>query len=110
MGEKYFGILKWWERSRDVGKSFFPCFLEGDQQKGKALWRCIVLAVAWNNWKERNDRIFEDKETPREEIWERTTFLASLWASTSKFFRVGCLQLKINGLNLCCSLGGGVHP
>ena len=63
-------------------------YLIGDKKKSKVLWRCICMAVLWCVWKERNARIFEDKEENEEKVWLRVKSLASLWAFSSKKFGI----------------------
>ncbi|KAM7469441.1 hypothetical protein LguiA_007624 [Lonicera macranthoides] len=63
------------------------CF-RGDKKKTKVLWRCNFMAVLWCVWKERNARIFEDKEENEEKVWQRVKSLASLWAFSSKKFGI----------------------
>ncbi|GMN45376.1 hypothetical protein TIFTF001_014557 [Ficus carica] len=59
----------------------------GSNKMAKALWKCLVLAVQWNIWIERNLRIFEEKEMGVDDIFEKAKFLASLWASTDNAFK-----------------------
>lgn len=44
------------------------------------------MSITWEVWKERSSRIFEDNESGKEEIWEKNSFNASLWASCSTAF------------------------
>lgn len=46
----------------------------------------VVLAFAWSVRKERNYRIFEGKNRKATGIWEQIQLLASVWASSSKYF------------------------
>ena len=61
--------------------------LQGEGRNRRGLWRCILLAVFWTIWMERNNRIFEGKEESKELIWEKVKYLASLWASGLETFK-----------------------
>ncbi|KAM7515281.1 hypothetical protein LguiA_004864 [Lonicera macranthoides] len=50
------------------------------------------MAVVWCMWRERNSRLFDDKEANNEEVWQRVKAMASLWAYSSKVF--GALSLS----------------
>ncbi|KAM7485873.1 hypothetical protein LguiA_001882 [Lonicera macranthoides] len=71
-----------------------------DHTKAKILWRILVLAMAWRLWLERNSRIFDDKVSGAEEIWDNIIFSADLWArafniidSTQSFlFKLDCFS------------------
>ena len=57
-------------------------------RKANAVWGCLVLAVFWVIWLERNQRIFEDKiGADQEELWDRIKFWSSLWVSVTHEFR-----------------------
>ncbi|KAK9927793.1 hypothetical protein M0R45_024959 [Rubus argutus] len=57
-------------------------------RKAKAVWGCLVLAVFWVIWLERNQRIFEDKVgAGHEELWDRIKFWSSLWVSVTHEFK-----------------------
>lgn len=60
----------------------------GNGTKAKALWGCLVLAVFWNIWLERNKRIFEDYTgVGVSDLWGRVRYWAALWASVSNDFK-----------------------
>lgn len=62
--------------------------MAGNRKRANVLWGCLVHAVFWNIWLERNWRIF--KETvgvDSDELWDRAKFGASLWASVSAEFK-----------------------
>ena len=46
------------------------------------------MAVLWCVWKERNARIFENKEENEDKVWQRVKSLSSLWAFSSGKFGV----------------------
>ena len=45
------------------------------------------MAICWSLWLERNSRIFEDKESSLEFIWERVKFWVALWVFETKEFK-----------------------
>lgn len=53
----------------------------------KVLWQCMVLALLWTIWMERNSRIFEERSMELIGIFEKAKYLASLWASTDTAFK-----------------------
>lgn len=59
----------------------------GGSKRGKCLWNCAILATWWVLWIERNARIFDDRFGGVADMWERISFLASLWASVAPVFR-----------------------
>ncbi|KAB2635258.1 hypothetical protein D8674_025792 [Pyrus ussuriensis x Pyrus communis] len=60
----------------------------GIGRKAKALWGCLVLAVFWNIWLERNKRIFEDYTgVGVADLWGRVRYWAAFWASVSNEFK-----------------------
>ena len=46
----------------------------GSSKMAKVLWKCLVLAVQWNLWTERNSRIFDEKEIGVDGIFEKAKF------------------------------------
>ena len=62
-------------------------YLKGDKKKTKVLWRCSCMVVLWSVRKERNARIFEDKEE-NEKVWQRVKAPSSLWAYSSGKFGI----------------------
>ncbi|KAL5569671.1 hypothetical protein UlMin_026246, partial [Ulmus minor] len=59
----------------------------GRNKMAQTLWNCMVFSLLWNIWMERNSRIFEDKESVLEDIYEKAKFSALLWAFTDKSFK-----------------------
>lgn len=51
------------------------------------LWKVVVLSLCWSIWLERNGRIFEDKETHWNEVWELAVFIFTFWTSQTKEFK-----------------------
>lgn len=38
-------------------------------ERGKIVWRCATCSLLWSLWKERNNRLFEDKFSCFESFW-----------------------------------------
>ena len=55
-------------------------FQGGNKKRTKVLWRCIFMAASWCVWTQRNERIFENKESEKERVWDRVLYLSSQWA------------------------------
>ena len=68
----------------------------GSNKMARALWNSMIVALIWSIWMERNDRIFSDKESHPQDLFERAKYLASVWASTDKSFRGFPLSLIVN--------------
>ncbi|PON68144.1 G-patch domain containing protein [Parasponia andersonii] len=47
-------------------------------QRGRLLWKIVVLAGLWAQWLERNRKIFEGAEEGLEEMWDRIRFWGRL--------------------------------
>lgn len=80
------GIL--WATPREC-KSLFIEAGGGLRSSGKAkvLWKAMVLSLTWSIWKERNARIFEEKDSNVQDIFENAKYNSSLWAATAKEFK-----------------------
>ncbi|KAB2615114.1 ribonuclease H protein [Pyrus ussuriensis x Pyrus communis] len=65
-------------KEESVNHIFLHCSYTIQLWKAKALWGCLVSAVFWNIWLERNKRIFEDYTV---------RYWASFWASVSNDFK-----------------------
>ena len=48
----------------------------------KALWVCVIWAVLWGIWKERNSRIFSDQFVSVFNLWDKILFLVALWVKS----------------------------
>lgn len=47
----------------------------GRGQKGKSMWKAIIIAILWVVWLERNQRIFLENEMLVEDLFEKVKFL-----------------------------------
>lgn len=56
---------------------FFACWWTDGRSRSAAVWKMVPSCLMWCLWRERNDRIFEDKEMTFEEL--RTFFFYSLY-------------------------------
>ncbi|KAM2348663.1 hypothetical protein ACFX1X_012268 [Malus domestica] len=93
-----YSIQLWWKLLQEVKASWVipkGCFellstnfqALGKRKKSKVLWGCLVSAIFWHIWLERNKRIFEDYTgVGAEELWGRVKYWAALWASVTKEF------------------------
>ena len=93
-----YSIQLWWKLFQEVKVSWVipkGCFellstnfkALGKGKKSKALWGCLVSAIFWNIWLERNKRIFEDYTgVGAEVLWGRVKYWAAFWASVTKEF------------------------
>ena len=61
------------------------CGLMGDKRLNK-LWKATILACFWANWSERNSRIFDEKSSLCDFIWERIKFWVATWVYRTKGF------------------------
>lgn len=65
------GLLEAWENSPVVG-----C--------GRTLWRLIPISILWSIWKERNERIFNNKDSLGEDIVSTMVLRIAKWACLRK--------------------------
>ncbi|KAI5356417.1 hypothetical protein L3X38_009312 [Prunus dulcis] len=91
--------LLWWRMLDALGAEWVipkGCFellsinlrISGKGKKAGILRDCLIHAIFWNIWMERNRRIFQGHSGVRvEELWDRIKFWASLWASVSGLFK-----------------------
>ena len=68
----------------------------GSSKGAKILWQSSFYAMLWCIWLERNAKICHDSFSTVDFIWDRITFLASLWCSTHGLFH-GMLLSDIQG-------------
>jgi hypothetical protein len=63
------------------------------------IWTILPRFIIWNTWKERNNRVFRNKECSKAEIWQRImgnaieSIKATKWNSKDK--KVSAQELKI---------------
>ncbi|KAL5715811.1 hypothetical protein ACHQM5_017582 [Ranunculus cassubicifolius] len=48
-------------------------------EKGKLIWECMVHALFWAVWEERNNRIFEGRELQTWRLMERVKYYLWSW-------------------------------
>ena len=56
----------------------------GRDNRIKLLWSLVIHAVLWTSWKERNQRIFENKTGSLANIIDSIYYWVALWASLYK--------------------------
>ena len=94
-----YSLKLWWRMLGALGAEWVipkGCFellsinlrISGKGKRAGILRDCLVHAIFWNIWMERNRRIFQGHSGVRvEELWDRIKFWASLWASVSGQFK-----------------------
>lgn len=70
--------------------------------KGKVLCCIASVSLIWSIWWKRNPRIFSDAMRTMDAVWDLFYSSLSLWASTSKAFRVTPLSLILLDWSLLC--------
>ena len=50
-----------WVLPQDVNQLIEEAFMVGRDKRTKLLWSLVICATLWTVWRERNQRIFEDK-------------------------------------------------
>ena len=73
-----------WVLPRDVNQLIEGAFMFGRDKRAKLLWSLVIYAILWTVWRERNQRIFEDKEQPLANIIDSVYYWVALWASLDK--------------------------
>lgn len=67
----FLGWVNWvWVMPKDVKDLFHQWNGPGFGASGKMFWSCLIHAVLWNIWKERNMRIFEGKLKSKSEVMD----------------------------------------
>lgn len=61
--------------------------MESLSMRGRAVWKCIPFAICWVLWKERNERIFEDKSVVEWKIPNMVLSYLFHWMSPLVLFR-----------------------
>ena len=69
--------------------------------KGKALWHITCLSLIWSVWRERNARIFENKERTPETIWDLIHVYSSFGHSISCHSRAS-LSMLFSSTSIQC--------
>ena len=91
-----FGVS--WVLPQDINHLIMGNFMSGREKKIKVLWSLVVFAVFWTLWRERNQRIFDDKEASFANIMESVHYWVALWASLHHVLS----QIKlVEGLGFC---------
>ena len=74
----------------------------GRSKRAKVLWSCVVFAIFWVIWLERNGRVFEGVSRDIDFLWERVRYLESFWASASLVFRgIPLFMLAADWVSVC---------
>ena len=56
-------------------------------KKVKIIWVCVVWAVLWGIWNERNSRTFSDENILAFNLWDKILFWVAIWIKTRQDFR-----------------------
>ena len=85
---RLFGIFgESWVCPKDIHQFLLTKFRGfGSRKEAKILWQTSIFAMLWCIWLERNSRVFNDSFSSIDFIWDRITFLASLWCSAHGLF------------------------
>lgn len=88
MWNRLFGFLEEnWVSPGDLGAFLSTKFRGfGRRKENQTLWLSAVFATLWSIWLERNARVFKSQSLPPH-LWNRITFMASLWVSASGLFK-----------------------
>ena len=73
-----------WVLPQGVNQLIEADFMMHRDKKTNLLWSLVIHAVLWSLWKERNLRIFEEKEGSLANIIEAVYYWVALWASVHK--------------------------
>jgi hypothetical protein len=77
----------------------FACWNQvGRRDLSRVIWRMAPLCVIWCIWRERNSRIFEDKECSVDGVRKTMISMLHLWAMAH--FRIEIPTLE-EFLNMC---------
>ena len=73
-----------WVLPQDINHLILGDFMFGRDRRTKLLWSLVIFAVLWTLWRERNQRIFEDREESLPNIIDSVHYWVALWASLNK--------------------------
>ena len=59
----------------------------GRRTETKLLWLCAIYATVSSIWLERNARIFNDRFSDKQVLWDRVRRFASIWCKAHDLFR-----------------------
>ena len=65
-------------------------------RKVKAIWVCVVWAVLWGIWKERNSRTFNDDYVSAFNVWDKILFWVAIWIMSHQDFS----QISLSDLSM----------
>ena len=57
-------------------------------KRAKALWDCVLWAVLWGIWKERNSRTFNDEKISPFNLWDNILVWVATWIKSHQEFRL----------------------
>ena len=73
-----------WVLPQDVNQLIEGPFMVGREKKTKLMWSLAIHAILWTVWRERNQRIFENKEQSFANIIDSVYYWVALWTSLDK--------------------------
>ena len=74
----------YWVIPQDINHFVTSDFMLRREKMTKLLWYLVIYAVLWTLWRERNQRVFEEKEESLANIIELINYWVALWASVHK--------------------------
>lgn len=85
-----------WVMPKDMKELFAQCNVWGLDPCGRSFWACLIHAMIWNIWRERNSRIFKGKRKICNEVIESIIKELGSWLFVTKEFEGISLSAFMN--------------